>query len=126
MTIPDFTLDEEGLRAYLATLEEGYLPIVWAESPASALDSLYAELGGYVQHRWGYEILPYPLRHDYDSDMILVVVRRGLSEAGLAGTPGDWDDYFGFHNLDTELTVDETVEVLKALVVEANRIVGAA
>lgn len=121
-----FTLDEMRLREYLDTLDpEDDLPVVWATSPARCLDEIVAQFGRYIDNRSGAEILVYPLVYESDPDGVLVVVRKTFSQPGLAGTPADWDDYFSANQLDETLTPSQVVEVLAAVVAEANRLIEA-
>lgn len=123
----DFVLDEHGLRQALAELDEDDRPMLAPESPARSIDALVADYNGFIHSPTSAiaGVCVFPIIYEDDPDAVMIGVSGGYERPFLCGYSEDWDDYIDAR-VGEELTFNQVVDMFKAVVDEANRILARA
>lgn len=128
--VPRFEFDTDAARAALtAAAANGDLPTLWSESPARSIDTLFYDLSEHLicpPDYDRYDVGVYPLIYESDPDGILLVVRRPTPLPTLADGPWDWEDLAPRDAIDRDLTVDETLGIVREIVRYANDLLARA
>lgn len=113
-----YTLDEQRLRDHYVGWQADDMPVLWAESPARAIEEVVSICDQFITGGPG-PILIYPLIYDGDTDGILISFGAPDLAPRVVG-PMDWDDVAG-RWFDESLTVEQIIAIVNNVIREANR-----